>query len=669
MSFAASQKTENEGPMQAIQKEWATFNQEATTAADPSKLNESLKRILAMQPDDPKAIAWKNAIEAGKGDPSDVVMMIFVIREHIKAGHTIELIRECENRIAFEKRDYYIHFTLSKIMLEKRDLKAAEPHLLAIADPESNPVNMTLGAIAGAIQLLGQLNRDASRLRAFTSTRVIPILKSDRATTAGPDEQFILLYLFAESFRLPKISPEMGGSWPFASRLASLCFDSAKDRGDVAAMSRLALLAPALADALNRMKNIQQITESQRLVYSKEHEERTRKAWTFVLEKQPKTAEAYSGLVLSYARSGMNREAIETLTKGLDVCGDDPQLLQLFSNIATANGQSMRAYERLKTAAENTPKYPRYWFLAANAALKADRRDLAIEALAKGRKALPEDIEMMVMEADVYTGTGHPEKVLRSLSSLREEKIGSMPKACEIFTRALVEIGDAERLDSFLLLTLDVSRKANNPLAAYHAAVGISSADTPTSERDLSMAKFLLPVVEQWRTEFPPLSSLYASAIFRGCESKPGALDTDMARKAILACERAVADDPGNLSATAALVRLRVRADIDANKVLDEIKPLLANIDILTPMQAESLGIVYNANKKYDEAIHVLIPHSTGTTTAGCLIQLAIAYRGQGSAKKAEEALETASRLKMSDRDRADYLATRDLLASPNAKP
>src|SRR5947207_12639893 len=113
-----------------------------------------IRRIEELRPNQAMTFNRKKAMETGGGDPRDAVLMQFLFREHQRNNRPDDLLRECEKRLKFEPRDYEAHYLLAKLKLDKGDAVGAEAHLLALAHPEVNSVNINFDPVSGALQLL-----------------------------------------------------------------------------------------------------------------------------------------------------------------------------------------------------------------------------------------------------------------------------------------------------------------------------------------------------------------------------------------------------------------------------------------------------------------------------------------------------------------------------------
>jgi predicted Zn-dependent protease len=644
-----------------VNAEWVKFNN-AVQQGKKEEVAAILERILAVKPDDLQAKGFKTAVETGKADPNDSNLVIYVVHDHLKNNRLDDAERECRRRLEKEPRDYYIHYRLAMIMIQKKDQANAEKEVDALALPDVNNVNLFLPAMAGAVELLRQTNKNMTQLRQMIAGQILPRLKNEVFQNADPGTQSMLLFLYGELFELPNLPPDTAMNWPAAMHLMELCLDGAKQKDSVDAVKNISGLGSRFAAGLAKLRAAAQITEPQRVDMAKDLEERNRRALQYVLEKEPKNAAAYLGVMESHFRSGQNMEGINTLLKAVDVCGDQPQLLEWLMRVTRVLKKDMEGYNRIRQAAERNPKQSVYWVLAGQAAYAADRRDLAQECLEKARAASPDDPNIRIMQASLFTGTGFPAKVLAALAGIPDADLAKNPIGAMAFVRALAEIGDTERLEAFLESARNLSEKANQALPMALAADGLLQAEPPTPERAQHVADYLSGSVERFRTQLPRIVYLHAMALARACEKPDGSVDVVKARQALIALERTVGADPNNPEINTAIIDLRLRGDNDPLKALYDTEPLMAKLDVLTPDQAAKLAKVFNANKKYDDAIRVVTPHTRARPTAGCWVQLGAAYHGQGRKAEAREALDRAAALSMSDRERAEYNAARALL-------
>lgn len=646
---------------QQILNEWVGIENEFRTTGDMQKIKEGLDRILAIRPDDVHAKAKRAAIESGQAEPSDAAMWMLIIRDHGRNQRVAELEREAKRRLTAEPRDYYANYLLAKIALSRNDLPAAEPHLAALAAPDAHPVNIQYDSLADAAFYLKTLGLDVNRLRNFIQKHITPDIRKESMVNAPMELQAVLLRLFLETFELPSVPQDAGLAWPNARRMFEAAFNSAKEKTSNEMLQQLGMLGPRMINASYLLKNTNQIPEAVRAENAAAIESAVRTCWTRLIEANPTGHEAYLGLVESYARTGQIGEAIETLLLGLDRCGDQPQLLETYWTVAMQTNTAA-GYQRLLQAAERNPTMPRYWVSAARAASAMGRRDLAFEAIAKARQNVPDNLEVKIMNAVLYDGTGHPHRVLEHLAFLTDDDMPRYPHVCAMMARALAEVGDEERLQAFLDRTATFSRENNRPEPHYFAAMGLLESEPSTIAGALRAAEFLKPAADKWRVEFPPLSQLRARALTKAVDLSP-TIDRELSTQAVMACERAATLDPRHLQTAADLVYLRIRTQRDVSRALSEIGPLLARLDTLTPEQAEVLGMAYIAAERYGDAVRVLLPYTTLRATAGCWIQLAAAYQGQGRLADAESALNSANQISMSPRERADYRLARGKLS------
>jgi tetratricopeptide (TPR) repeat protein len=683
----------------AINQEWIGITNDLRVTGDKEKILAGLSRILELDPSHYDAARFKQALETGKCHPADSEIVKVVIRDHLKENRIDDAERELKRRLEYEPRDYFAHTQLTNIYqfrlgklnqdraaaIEKGDKQAVQQiqpsfdaalqdfnrELDALAQPNTNSVNLDFISMSTAIESLRSANKNPNQIRQLIADRALPLLKNDAYEKSEPYFQFLLLFLYSEVFELPTLPQDALNYWPAASRMMNLCLDGVVEKGDITTAGRIANLGPKYAAALIRLHSTHQITEPNRVDLSHELEERVRRGWMIVLAADPKNPQAHVGLVESYFRDGKNAEGITALLKAIETVGDQPQLLQMFTNLAIFSKREMGAYERLKQAAERNPKQPIYWRLAAQAAMAADRRDLANTMLEEASTRQPDDPSIALMQAALFNGTGHPELVIKALRNFPDEAWLRTPQGTMVLARALAEIGDTERLDAFLKGAADLGDKASRPEPAAYAAQGIFDAEPPSAERAKIIADFLGGVVEKHRATFPAVVILHALALARSAELSDGSIDSVRAATALVALERALALDPNHVGMNIARIRLHLYGTREPLKAYFEIEPLKARMEKgdLKPAELAIIGAVCNANKKHDEAIRVLNnPYTLSKATAGCWVQLGIAYSGQGRTAEAIDALDRASYLTMSDRERAEYNTARVLLSQREPK-
>jgi hypothetical protein len=179
------------------------------------------------------------------------------------------------------------------------------------------------------------------------------------------------------------------------------------------------------------------------------------------------------------------------------------------------------------------------------------------------------------------------------------------------------------------------------------------------------------------RPDDPAARRVLADALARRSELSSPPWDPDTARTAIRVYDTLPAEQREDLAVVAAAAGLRLKAVKDPAGALRAAAALQdpANAPLLGPAQAEVLAAVLTANGDPAGAIRVLdrvcAPPPIGGTvprgTAGCWVQLALAYHAARRPADAAAALDMALRVPTrSSREQAEWAAAKLILQREN---
>ncbi len=642
---------------------WQRFEQALRAGREP-EMRAALDDVLAADPADARAARWRQALDTGEGDPGDPVMVFYTLGMNLRQGKLAEAAREADKRLAHEPHDWSARCVRAQAALARGDRAAANEELdklISADDPRSNasPVNLLQ-----AIHLFRALGRDTASLRNVAQNHVVEQLRRPSAQRRPPGEKALLVEFYAESFEPTADKPQppaVAQGWAPAARLADQATDEAIEAGDLTALARIGRAGPRLDAGLRMLRRHDQITAEQFTDLSRELEDRTRRAWQAVRDKDPKNPEAYRGLADSYWRAGTaegRRLALETTVEGLKATGGTPQLYLVFSNILKLLGHPEAAWNELSRAAEERPGEPVLWMLASEAAFAAGRRDLVLHACQKVREKDPDNRWATLTEARALLEGGYPQQAVELLLKFGEPALAAAPGAGRVFARALTEAGQESRVEGFLTLAEQAATKANAPEAAVAVLVGWSEARPADPERGRTIAARADRLLARWPDD-PDLYRVRAAALFAAAEGTDPPWDQTRVREAAQAAERLRAKFPDDPEAATWLGWLRL-AENKPERALADLAPLRTPeaAPRLTAPQIELLGAVYRRTGKLDEAVRLLKPAADAPEApAGVFVQLALAYHDRGQPDEARAALERARNRPRTPREHADYVA------------
>ena len=663
--YLAYQKYDARSRNRAVVAEWQQFEIAAGKGAEPIELQAILSKILAIQPTDPNALARRDALDCGSSDIGDQSMVVMLMRGHIFAGRIGDAAREAAKRHATEPRDWFANCVLAHDALIHGNRDKANPYLTALSNPDSHAIGIEPGGLRYGIEVLRMAGRDVSPIRAFLTKRVLPVMRGENVAKLPPRSLAQFAHCYAETLLADELSPGLAEFWVPATRLAERALSGAKETDDRIAAEQVGELGPRLADGLIRLRAAKQIVDEQKNELATENEDRTVRAWRFVLQKQAKSPAAYAGLALSAARTGNPEEVRERIARGLEICGDDPQLLSLFLRVCIVENRPADAMERCFTAAETKPSDLSVWLLAADAALAAGQRDKALIACRYARDLAPNKLLVARVETRMWCEAGFPNEAWKVISMYPQTDVARDPIALRYYTRAAIEFGEEAKFAIVQTLANETANAAKDPTLPLAIAQGF--ADTPDdAERLIRTAKTASAILDRWPSA-TAAAKIRANVLVRKLELGATPWDRKAVDEAVKACEFALAAEPLESTITGHLAWLKLRGQDDTAAAIRLIAPLRANPNRLSSDQIEIVGAVLLANGQPEEAARVLeLGSQLSQRKAGTLIQLSRVYRTLGRMSDAESILTSAATIPQTARERIDYRnAVNDLQGKP----
>ena len=641
---------------------WERFNA-AARHGDDTAMRAAIADVKAEAPNDVRAATWERMLDTGEGDTGDPMTVFIAMIRELRAGKIEEAAREAQKRLQHEPKDWLARCVLASAALARKDKDAAGRELDQLPPPEDRRATVTPSGLLMAFRLYRALGRDVTPLREFGQSHVLPFLRTATAQGLNPAQKVDLVETYLESFDPPDRRQPTGvqQGWAPAARLADQALEGALADADASTLARVGRIGTPLALGLRVLQRFGQVDAEQYAELNRELETRTRRAWEALKEKDAANPEPYRGLAELHWRAGTvagRKAALETVAAGLQAAGGDPPLYEVFGQMLKQLGAPMAAWTELSRAAARTPDKPVLWILAADAALAAGRRDLALEACAKVREKEPANRWVMWTEARIWLAGGYPKEAMDLLTKLGDPAVAAEPQAARAYVRALTESGNEARVEEFLTLSERVSEKAEPPHAAVAALAGWAEARPVNAARATKVADRAERLLARW-PDHADLFRVRADALFRAAEGAEPVWEPARVREATLAAERLRAKLPDDPQAAHALGWLRL-AEENPERALREVAPLRTpEADpTLTAAQLELLGAIYRQTGKPDEAVRLLERAAAmPDAPAGVFVQLALAYHDQGQSGNSRAALDQARSRHRSSREHADYVA------------
>jgi predicted Zn-dependent protease len=666
---------------------WAAF-EDAARKTDVDAMKAALDRVLAARPDEPTAARRRAALDAAAANDDDAELATVLVNYHTGGGRLSEAAREARKVIKKYPRDWRSLCVLAHEALQGGRPDECRKWLDALPAPDDPDARLDVGGVLYAVRLMDLVGRDAGPLRLLIVRRLLPVLRGKAAESAPPAAKAQFLECYLLPFADASETGELAAYWAVVARLHELAVAGAVEAGDVTTLVRLGSLAPRLSAALGmireyelrsvpadpperRAERVKEL-DARFAELAREVNDRTRRAWQAVREKEPTRHEAYLGLARVAAAERDVAGAAEALRQGLIACGGKVELLDPFIRLLSATGHAADALRIVWSEAEAAKTDPVKWCMAANAALAADRRNLALLACRNARTAAPDHPWACQTEARLLLENGEASAALELLLKLGDAALKADPLTARLHARAMIETGLSALRDSTLdeLVAAAVGKQPAPvvPVAFLRGVMDARNPDTET-ERAAWVAARAQKLLADWPDD-ALARRLQADALYRQAELSDPPWPVETARAALRAYQGLPAADQSDVGVAASTAALYLKALKDAGGAGRAAAPLRdpAAAALLTPAQVETLAAVLITEGRPGDAIAVLgrvcVPPPTGQTipggTAGCWVQLARALHANRQRDQARAALDMVLNIpNRSAREHAEWVETK----------
>ena len=647
-----------------VKAKWEQFDR-AYQKANEEDLLAALEGVLSVTPGDERAARYRKAIESGEADEADAAMTQILPIMHARKNRLPEAAREGRKRLALEPNDWHARVIVAGAELAAGDLKAADAQLDLLPDPQKVPPSPD--ALILARELFARTGRDLTPFRRFVNAVVVDLVGSVATEKFPPPVKVRLVECYLIGFN-PDPTAKQGDRLALAVAPACKLLDTgiraATEADDATQLARTGVVAERLAEAFALLHRDKQITREQYDGLTREHEERVGKVWQGVIARSPKSAAAYHGLGLWHARGGRYADAQEVIATGMRECGEQTQLLTVYTALLHRDDQSVEATRRLVAAAEKDPENVQLWLVAAQSALAANRRDVALKACERARRVAPKHPTALRLLAVIHLEAGDPTAAVHLLRELGEGEVMGHPLLTRVYVRGLVQSGLAATVPDFLGRVEAAALKAATVGLIAEGVAGLTEAPF-----DAELNKAGLDTLERASARWPAAPEVMearALLLRQSAEDGEPRWEPGRVRAAVTALERIRAVRSDDLDLSAALAWVRLKGAGSPEQAVRDAAPLVAEVDrggLLSDSHLRTLGAVYVATGKHEDAVKLLdMARRYGKATASGSIHLALAHHALGHAKQAADYLADARNRPMTAQDRTDFDIARKTL-------
>jgi Flp pilus assembly protein TadD len=667
---------------------WHDFD-DAARKTDLDEMRTALGSVLAASPNDSTATRYRDILDRGEADPDTPELARVLLAHFIRTDQLPEAAREAEKVLAKYPKHWQAHCSLAHFALQVRhDPGLAERQLGQLPDPADPDAMIDIGGLLYALRLSELVGHDTGALHRIIVQRLAPSIRTPSATNASPAAKAQIVSCYLEPFRDPASLGELASYWAAADRLVDDAVNEAIAAGDIAVLAQLAALGPRMRSALVALRNHDpnRLPDDRVLPLLKAIDDRTRRAWQTVREKEPDRPDAYKGLAILSLTENDVAGAQRQIEDGLLACGDRAELLELLANVVAQHGSREKILEvadRVWDAAVKAQNDAGKWCLAAEIALVVSRLgfhhdDYALAACQKAREIAPNHPWACVTESELWIARENFLKARESLAALGEPAIFTNPRAVRLHARILVGSGLWVLINDEYKKVADAQArlKTRTSVLAVAFLFGVLEAP-PNAERAAwvaAKAELVLAADPEARgAAFLRADSLCRLADLSAVANPKGAAlppqwNADRVSAALHALDQLPPDERANPGVNAAVAALQLKGQGNAAAAMRTIAPLLQIESALGGQHLEILGAVLAANDRPADAVRVLERAARfPRPSAGGLVALALAYHQSKQPLEARRALAAAESMpNRTEREQAELIAAKLLFQREN---
>jgi tetratricopeptide (TPR) repeat protein len=626
---------------------------------DVPAVRAELGRIAELTPDSAGLARWRTALETGRADPADQVMVRLVMNEHLRVNRLDEAAREAAVRVAALPRDWQARCVLAHHALTRGRRDEARDHVAALPSPFDVEAGVGPGPLLYALQLSQQLGAPVTELTNYLVAYLLPALHSQHVPHIQLTEKFQLLDAYLAALAALDAHPDLGQYWvPAAALGRGLLDDPALGTDDLVRLGHIfERFLPYLAELRRRGKF--PAADADRL--GRELEERVRAVWAKVHDRDPKLSAGYIGLALAEFRAGRAAEAEATLRRGLETCGSRDELVAALGRLYQAHDPAA-GLALLTRAVRDRPGEPALLKLLADVAAAAHRPDVVLEATAEALRIKPDLPWACLARGRTLLALGRPAEAAVALGPIRERLLGDEGGA-GLYVRALAAADTLPAAESFLQ---EAAGRPGPAPALRGGARALLAAGRPEPA-----ARWAEEAVR--RSPDDRSARLLLADSLRAWAEQEGAPGWDAGRvhAAVLAYDWLRHREPANLAAANNVAWLQLKGLGQPIEAYRSAAPLRAREDDadLPAEMLETLGAVYLAMDDEAKAARLLERATqSDPTRPGYWTHLALAYLRLGRRADAGPCLDRAARRPKSTREADEWVRARRLYdAAPPA--
>jgi tetratricopeptide (TPR) repeat protein len=650
----------------------------AVGKGDVDDIRAALERVLAITPDDPTAKRHLSMLDRGEADADESEIAFVLMQEHIRKDRLVEAAREGEKVLVKHPKNWHARCVVAHHALQvKKDRSLAEQHLSQLADPDDPAAMVTAGGVLYALKLSDTLGRDAANLRRLIVRRLLPFLGGGTAAGLAAAGKVQLLECYLEPFTDRSLLGELADYLGVVDRLADSAVAEAVSEGNVDVLVRLARFGPRMRAALAmiRANDPVRLPDDRALPLVKAADERTRRAWLAVVEKDATRAEAYLGLANLAILTRDYNAALAQVAAGIKACGERVDLLDLqLALIAHYKPQEelRRTAEVLQRAAVAAKTDPAKWCLVAKVWILLHRNDFAQMACDEALAIQKDHALACRLKASILVDSGSTSDLISAgdlIGRLGELAPRVDPGLAQINARIMVGRGAWVLVEDEFNKVLETRPKlqSKSSMAAVGFLLGVLGAPPDVERAEWVAARAARVTIDDPQSagarlvRFEALYRLAELSVTFDQRTGQPVWDTAHVAAALRAFEELALEERTRATVLARVAALQLKAERNAVVALRTASGLLEVEGALNAFEIEVLGSILTANGRAGEAVRLLERgEKRPRPTVGLRVALALAYHANNQPLDRDAAVRRAENSgNRSPREHAELIAAK----------
>lgn len=620
------------------------------TICDIDEVEKVLVLLQSLAPDDPALAVRLDAVRTREAPFGDPKLLRCTMRTHFRESNFTLAAREAAKLVENFPTDWEARCMLADDAARRDDREAIQRNLsiLPRALDVSDSIPPWVAWYSAALfHRLGETARFDEMVE-FIVLNVLPLIKSRELLLLDPDARLLILECYRIALTQLDRRPSLVKSWAHAQIVCASLLDS--EKSTARHWLSLATIQQMHLDFLQEFLRRKLISDVDYKASNAEIEDRLQTACERVIEREPKSAQAYVILAEHFFRMNKLTEAFATIDRGLQTCGGVTELVADKALLLrrTDPKASLDFLDRVVNVSTLNPMMCQVY---SEVAWGAGRPDKALEACRQAQKQQPGLLWAHRREAEICMALGRPAQAATALGPVRSF-LASDPAGCELYVKALCAAGSFGQAEDFLQQVAAENRPTE---VLLKAAQGFAES------RRLDDAVRWAKIALERDTTNPAALLIVGDCLRMLSEKAVRGWDRDMVRESLRAYRAVERQQPDNLTVINNIVWLELKALELPQQAFESSAPLRAVQDrVGLPADfMETLGAVYIAVNRYDDGRKMLTEAlRTAGPRFGFYIHLALAHMGLKQPEMAEKYLSRAAEMPKSPRETAELVDT-----------